>query len=89
MNTLKVDTNKLNKYFNETAARLVSWKSMSKKKKITSLIDSFNDKENTFQLQPVTYENTEKCTGRTDAQGMKQGPIYELEGYGEKGKMRS
>ena len=87
MNTLKVDTNKLNKYFNETAARLASRKSMSKKK--ISLIDSFNDKENTFQLQPVIYENIEKCTGRTDTQGMKQGPIYELEGYGEKGKMRS
>ena len=31
------------------------------KKEITGLIDSFNDKENAFQLQPVTYENTEKC----------------------------
>ena len=41
--TLKVDANKLNKYFNETAVRLVSRKSMSKKE-LTSLIDSFNDK---------------------------------------------
>ena len=30
------------------------------KKKLTSLIDSFNDKENAFQLQPVTYGNIEK-----------------------------
>ena len=52
-NTLKVDANKLNKYFNEAAARLVSPKSMSKKE-LTSLIDSFNEKENVFQLQPVT-----------------------------------
>ena len=52
-NTLKVDTNKLNKYFNEAAARLVSPKSMSKKE-LTSLIDLFNEKENVFQLQPVT-----------------------------------
>ena len=37
-------------------ARLVSWKLMSKKE-LTSLIDSFNDKENAFQLQPVTYQN--------------------------------
>ena len=59
-NTLKVDTNKLNKYFSDTEARLVSQKSMSKKE-LTSLIDSFNDKENAFQLQPVTYENIEKC----------------------------
>ena len=57
---MKVDTNKLNKYFNETAARLVSWKSMSKKE-LTNLIDSFNDKKNAFQLQPVTYKNIEKC----------------------------
>ena len=59
-NTLKVDTNKLNKYFSDTEARLVSQKSMSKKE-LTSLIDSFNDKENAFQLQPATYENIEKC----------------------------
>ena len=59
-NTLKVDTNKLNKYFSDTEARLVSRKSMSKKE-LTSLIDSFNDKENAFQLQPATYENIEKC----------------------------
>ena len=57
---MKVDTNKLNKYFNDTAARLVSGKSM-RKKELTGLIDSFNHKENAFQLQPVTYENTEKC----------------------------
>ena len=37
-NTLKVDTNKLNKYFNDTAIRLASRKSMSKKE-LTSLID--------------------------------------------------
>ena len=59
-NTLKVDTNKLNKYSNDTATRLVSRKSMSKKE-LTGLIDSFNNKENAFQLQPVTYENIEKC----------------------------
>ena len=59
-NTLKVDTNKLNKYFNDTTARLVSRKSVNKKES-TSLIYSFNDKENAFQLQPVTYENIEKC----------------------------
>ena len=59
-NTLKVDTNKLNKYFNDTASRFVSRKSMSKKE-LTGLIDSFNDKENAFQLQPATYENIEKC----------------------------
>ena len=59
-NTLKVDTNKLNKYFNDTAAKLVSWKPMNKIE-LTSLIDSFNDKENAFQLQPVTHENIEKC----------------------------
>ena len=59
INTLKVDTNKLNKYFN-TTTRLVSRKSIHKKE-LTSLIDSFNDKENAFQLQPVTYENIEKC----------------------------
>ena len=58
-NTLKVHSNKLNKYFNDTAARLASQKSMSKKK-LTSLINSFNDKENAFQLQPVTYGNIEK-----------------------------
>ena len=46
--TLEVDANKLNKYFNETAVRLVSRKSMNKKE-LTSLIDSFNDKENAFQ----------------------------------------
>ena len=28
------------------------------KKELTGLIDSFNDKENAFQSQPVTYENT-------------------------------
>ena len=33
-----------------------------RKKELTGLIDSFNHKENAFQLQPVTYENTEKCT---------------------------
>ena len=59
-NTSKVETNKLNKHFNETAARLVSRKSMSKKE-LTNLIDSFNDEENAFQLQPVTYEDIEKC----------------------------
>ena len=59
-NTLKVDTNKLNKYFNETATRLVSRKSMNKKE-LTSLIDSFNDKETAFQWQPATFENIEKC----------------------------
>ena len=58
-NTLKVGTNKLNKYFN-TATRLVARKSIHKKE-LTSLLDSFNDKENAFQLQPVTYENIEKC----------------------------
>ena len=57
---MKLDTNKLNKYFNETATRVVSWKSMGKEE-LTSLIDSFNDKENAFQLQPVTYKNIEKC----------------------------
>ena len=51
-NKLKVDTNKLNKYFSDTEARLVSQKSMSKKE-LTSLVDSFNDKGNAFQLQPV------------------------------------
>ena len=55
---MKLHSNK--KYFNDTAARLASRKSMSKKK-LTSLIDSFNDKENAFQLQPATYENIEKC----------------------------
>ena len=59
-NTLKVDTNKLNKYFNETAAMLVFRKSMNKKD-WTSLIDLFNNKVNVFRLQPVTYENIEKC----------------------------
>ena len=59
-NTLKVDTNKLNKYFNEISTRLVSRKSMNKKE-LTSLINSFTDKENVFLLQPVTYENIEKC----------------------------
>ena len=63
-NTLKVDTNKLNKYSNDTATRLVSRKSMSKKE-LTGLIDSFNDKENAFQLQQVTYENTERCIKMT------------------------
>ena len=52
--TLKVDTIRLSKYFNDTAARLVSPKSMIKKE-LTSLIDSFNDKENAIQLQPLTY----------------------------------
>ena len=52
-NKLKVDTNKLNKYFSDTEARLVSQKSMSKKE-LTSLVDSFNDKGNAFQLQPVS-----------------------------------
>ena len=41
-------------------ARLVYQKSMSKKE-LRSLIDSFHDKENAFQLQPVTYDNIEKC----------------------------
>ena len=45
---MKVDTNKL-KYFDDTAARLVSRKSMNKKE-LTSPIDSFNDKENYNQL---------------------------------------
>ena len=31
------------------------------KKQLTSLIDLLNDKENAFQLQPVTYVNIEKC----------------------------
>ena len=31
------------------------------KKELTSLINSFTDKENVFLLQPVTYENIEKC----------------------------
>ena len=31
------------------------------KKELTSLFDLFNDKENAFQLQPVTCENIEKC----------------------------
>ena len=57
---LKVDTNKINKYCNETATMLVSRKSMTKKE-LKSLIDSFKDKENAFQLQPVTYENIKKC----------------------------
>ena len=56
--TLKVDTIRLSKYFNDTAARLVSPKSMIKKE-LTSLIDSFNDKENAIQLQPLTYWNIE------------------------------
>ena len=30
------------------------------KKELTNLIDSFNDKEIAFNLQPVTYENIEK-----------------------------
>ena len=58
-NTLKVDKDKLNKYFNNTAARLVSRKSVSKNE-LTGLIYSFNDKRNAFKLQPVTYENIEK-----------------------------
>ena len=32
-----------------------------RKKELTGLIDSFNHKGNAFQLQPVRYENTEKC----------------------------
>ena len=47
-NPLKVNTSKLNNYFNEAATRLVSRKLMSKKE-LTSLIGSFNDKENAFQ----------------------------------------
>ena len=43
---------KKNTYFNETVARLVPRKSISKKE-LTSLIDSYNDKEN-VQLRPVT-----------------------------------
>ena len=35
------------------------------KKELTSLIHSFNDKENAFQLKSVTYENTEKCKNDT------------------------
>ena len=53
-------TTRRNKYFNEIAARLVSRKSMNNKE-LASLIDSFNEKENTFQSQLVTYENIEKC----------------------------
>ena len=52
--TLKVDKIRLSKYFSDPAARLVSPKSMVKKE-LTSLIDSFNDKENAIQLQPLTY----------------------------------
>ena len=55
-NTLKGDTNKLNKYFNETVTKLASRKSMNKKE-LTTLTDSFNDKENSLQLQPVVYKN--------------------------------
>ena len=47
-------------YFNETATRLVSRKSINKKE-LTSLIDSFNAKENALPLQLITYENIEKC----------------------------
>ena len=47
-------------YFNETATRLVSGKSINKKE-LTSLIDSFNAKENALPLQLITYENIEKC----------------------------
>ena len=43
---LKFDTNKL-KYFDETATRLVSQKSMNKRE-LKSLIGLFNGKENTF-----------------------------------------
>ena len=57
---MKVDTNKLNKYFSDIVARLVSRESMNKKE-LTSLINSFNDKQNAFQLQPAIYENIEKC----------------------------
>ena len=53
-------TTRRNKYFNEIAARLVSRKSMNNKE-LASLIDSFNEKENMFQSQLVTYENIEKC----------------------------
>ena len=31
------------------------------KKELTSLIDLFGDKEDGFQLHPVTYENIETC----------------------------
>ena len=31
------------------------------KTELPNLIDSFNGKENAFQLQPVTYDNIEKC----------------------------
>ena len=44
---LKFDTNKLNKYFDETATRLVSQKSMNKRE-LKSLIGLFNGKENAF-----------------------------------------
>ena len=47
-NPLKVNTSKLNNYFNEAATRLASRKLM-RKKELTSLIGSFNDKENAFQ----------------------------------------
>ena len=46
-NTLKVHTTQLNKNFNETATRLISRKSISKEE-LTSVIDSFNHKENAF-----------------------------------------
>ena len=44
---LKFDTNKLNKYFDETATRLVSQISMNKRE-LKSLIGLFNGKENAF-----------------------------------------
>ena len=52
--TLEADTNKLNKYFNQTGKRLATTKPHNNAE-LKNLIGSFPDKNNGFQLETVSY----------------------------------
>ena len=54
--TLKTDTKKLNKYFNETKSRRIETNTYIKDE-LKNLIECFPEKNNGFHLHAVSYED--------------------------------
>lgn len=57
--TLKADTNELNKCFNKTATKISS--QSYTKQELERFINLCSDKDDAFQLQPLSCESFEKC----------------------------
>ena len=58
--TLKADTNELNKCFNKTATKILSSQSYTKQE-LERFINLCSNKDDAFQLQPLSCESFEKC----------------------------